>query len=296
MRSASLALRGKSRYISSAMRIPPVLTRFALLAACYVAVPASAQEHPARRAANIVSVAIEEYAKAVDAQGRLISGQEYQETKDFLVDAKRAAERLSGSNAMPARVLLDTIVAAVAAKRPPAAIDSLEKRFATVLGNEAKLELPVTALNLAEGKSIYEKSCAACHGAAGLGDGPAGVALNPKPPPIGTVEHMRGVTPALTYRVISVGIAGTPMAGYAGMLTPEQRWNVVAYVNSLRSTHAQLMEGEGLYTQRCASCHGVAGAGDGALARSLTRLPPEIGTVAWQVEHSDDELAEVVRG
>ena len=106
---------------------------------------------------------------------------------------------------------------------------------------------------------------------------------------------MRGVTPALTYRVLSVGIAGTPMAGYAATLTPEQRWNVVAYVNSLRASHAQLMEGEGLYTQRCASCHGVAGAGDGGLARSLTRLPPEIGTVAWQVEHSDDQLAEVIR-
>jgi high-affinity iron transporter len=278
------------------MRIPVVLTRFVALAACCVATPASAQEHPARRAANIVSVAVEEYAKAVDGQGRLISAQEYQETNDFLVDARRAAERLSGSNALPARALLDTIVAAVGAKRPPASIDSLEKRFATVLGKEAKLELPVTALNLAEGKAIFEKSCAGCHGAAGLGDGPAGVALNPKPPAIGTVEQMRGVTPALTYRVLSVGIAGTPMAGYAGVLTPEQRWNVVAYVNSLRSTHAQVMEGEGLYAQRCASCHGVSGAGDGVLARSLTRLPPEIGTVAWQVEHSDEQLGDVVRG
>jgi high-affinity iron transporter len=278
------------------MRSPRGLTGFVALAACCVALPASAQEHPARRAANIVSVAVEEYSKAVDARGRLISAQEYQETNDFLVDAKRAAERLSGSTALPARALLDSIAVAVAAKRPPASVDSLEGRFATVLGNEAKLELPVTTLNLAEGKAIFEKSCASCHGAAGLGDGPAGVALNPKPPAIGTVEHMRGVSPALTYRVLSVGIAGTPMAGFAGALTPEQRWNVVAYVNSLRSTHAELMEGEGLYTQRCASCHGVAGAGDGVLARSLTRLPPEIGTVAWQVEHSDEQLANVIRG
>jgi high-affinity iron transporter len=277
------------------MSCPRGLPLFVALAACCVALPASAQEHPARRAANIVSVAVEEYSKAVDARGRLISAQEYQETNDFLVDAKRAAERLSGSNAAPAHALLDSIAVAVAAKRPPAAVDSLEQRFAAVLGNEARLELPVTALNLAEGKAIFDRSCASCHGATGRGDGPAGVALNPKPPAIGTVEHMRGVTPALTYRVLSVGIAGTPMAGYAATLTPEQRWNVVAYVNSLRASHAQLMEGEGLYTQRCASCHGVAGAGDGMLARSLTRLPPEIGTVAWQVEHSDEQLAEVIR-
>ena len=275
---------------------PRCLPLFVALAACCVALPASAQEHPARRAANVVSVAVEEYAKAVDARGRLISAQEYQEANEFLVDAKRAAERLSGVNALPARALLDSIAAAVAAKKPPESVDSLEKRFAEVLGNEAKLELPVSALNLAEGKAIFDKSCASCHGATGKGDGPAGVALNPKPPAIGTVEHMRGVTPALTYRVLSVGIAGTPMAGYAASLTPEQRWNVVAYVNSLRASHAELMEGEGLYTQRCATCHGVAGAGDGVLARSLTRLPPEIGTVAWQVEHSDEQLADVIRG
>jgi high-affinity iron transporter len=106
---------------------------------------------------------------------------------------------------------------------------------------------------------------------------------------------MHGQSPGLTYRVVSVGIAGTPMAAYAGTLTPQQRWNVVAYVGSMRATEAQRLEGEGLYTQRCASCHGVTGAGDGPMARSLSRLPPDIGTVAWQSEHSDDQLAEVVR-
>lgn len=257
--------------------------------------PLGAQEHPARRVANIVSVAVEEYGKAVDGRGRLISAQEYQEANDFLVDAKRAAQRLSGNDATAARSLLDSIASAVAAKRPPAALDSLQVRFATLLGNEAKLELPRQPLDLAEGRRIFERSCAACHGTAGLGDGPAGAKLTPRPPAIGTTALMAGVTPAMMFRITSIGIAGTPMAGFAGVLTPEQRWNVVAYVNSLRTTHEQQLEGEGLFTQRCASCHGVSGAGDGALARSLTKLPPEIGTVAWQVEHSDEQIAAVVK-
>jgi high-affinity iron transporter len=256
---------------------------------------AAAQEHPARRVANIVSVAVEEYGKAVDANGRLISTQEFQETNDFLTDARRAAERLSGQQAASARALLDSIAAAVAAKRPPAALDSLEARFAVLLGNEAKLELPRRPADLAEGRAIYIGTCASCHGVGGLGDGPAALKLDPKPAAIGSPAQMHGVRPALMYRILSVGIAGTPMAGYAGSLTAEQRWNVVAYVNSLRATRAQLLEGEGLYTQRCASCHGVAGAGDGALARSLTKLPPEIGTMAWQVEHSDEDIVAVVQ-
>jgi high-affinity iron transporter len=276
------------------MRIPTILTRFLLLAACVTA-QAGAQEHPARRVANIVSVAVEEYGKAVDDRGKLVSTMEYQEANDFLVDARRAADRLSGSNAAPARALIDSIAAAVAAKRPRSTVDSLASRFAATLGNEAKLELPKGALDLADGKAIYERSCASCHGPTGLGDGAAGRGMNPAPPPIGTLDHMRGVTPALTYRVVSVGIAGTPMVGYAGTLTPEQRWNVVAYVTSLRSTHAQQLEGEGLFAQNCASCHGPTGAGDGVLAKSLTRLPPEIGALAWQIERSDERLGEVVR-
>ncbi len=277
------------------MRIKTILNRISLLGVLCAAVPAGAQEHPARRVASIVSVAVEEYGKAVDAQGRLISAQEYQETNDFLADARLAAERLSGDNAVAARALLDSVAAAVRAKRPPASLDSLEQRFAAILGSEAKLELPSQPLDLAQGRSIYDRSCSACHGASGLGDGPAGVRLVPKPPALGSAAFMKGVSPALMYRVISVGIAGTPMAGFGSALTSSQRWNVVAYINAMRATHALQLEGEGLFTQRCASCHGVVGASDGALARSLTKLPPEIGTVAWQVERSDEQLATAVR-
>ena len=266
-----------------------------LLAAGIATVPAAAQEPPARRVATIVSVAVEEYGKAVGGDGKLISAQEYQETTGFLADAGRAAERLSGATAAPVRALLDSITRAVALKRPPAALDSLESRFAKLLGNEAKLELPSKALDLAEGRAIYQQSCASCHGERGLGDGPAGAGMRPAPAPIGTAAQMKGVSPAMMYRITSIGVAGTPMASFANTLTPEQRWNVVAYVNSLRTTRAQELVGEGLYTQRCVSCHGVTGAGDGAYARSLTKLPPEIGSVAWQVEHSDEEIASVVR-
>lgn len=265
-----------------------------LIAAGLAPLPAIAQEHPARRVATIVSVAVEEYGKAVDARGKLVSSQEYQETTDFLADASRAAERLSGETAIPARALLDSISRAVQAKRPPAALDSLEARFAQLLGSEAKLELPSGSLDLVEGREIYGKSCASCHGERGLGDGPKGIGLNPAPPPIGTSAQMHGVSPAMMYRIVSIGIAGTPMVSFADRLTPEQRWNVVAYINSLRTTRSQELEGEGLYTQRCASCHGVTGAGDGAYARSLTKLPPEIGSVAWQMERSDEEITNVV--
>jgi high-affinity iron transporter len=255
-----------------------------------------AQEHPARRVANIVSVAVEEYGKGVDERGRLISADEYQEATDFLVDAKQVTDRLTGARAVAARAILDSIIAAASAKRPPSYLGELEKRFADALGAEGALELPRNTLDLRQGQQIYAERCASCHGARGMGDGKAAATLNPKPPAIGDVKTMHDRSPAIMYRIASVGIAGTPMTGFASVLTPEQRWNVIAYVTSLHSRSERVLEGEGIYVQQCISCHGANGASDGVLVRSLSKLPPEIGALAWQAERSDSQLAVAIRG
>src|SRR4051812_2924994 len=257
--------------------------------------PLGAQEHPVKRVANIVTVALEEYAKGIDDQGRMISAQEYQEAVDFLGDARRTAERLPGPRGDTARVLLDSIVAAVNAKQTPATLAALSTRFAKSLGSEAALELPNSPIDVAAGSVLYERSCASCHGTLGLGDGPAAAALSPKPPAIGSAREMHDRSPALLYRIMSVGVAGTPMVGFAGQLTPNQRWNVVSYLTMLRASQADVAEGEGLYAQRCASCHGMLGTGDGALSRALSRLPSEVGAFGWQAERTDEQLAAVVR-
>ena len=176
-----------------------------------------------RRVANIVSVAVEEYFKGVDANGRLVSAIEYQEATEFLADAKSQAARLAGARAGLARAVLDTLVASVAERQPPDSVRALEQRFAAALGSEAALELSTKPLDVAEGRVLYETNCASCHGMAGKGDGPAGRGMNPPPPAIGDGVAMRDRTPALTYRVMSVGIAGTPMVGWSDALTPEQR-------------------------------------------------------------------------
>jgi high-affinity iron transporter len=269
---------------------------FALLAGAFLdANSVVAQEHPVRRVANIVSVAVEEYGKGVDAHGRLTSEIEFQEATDFLADAKAQAARLPGDRAAAARVILDSIVAAVSSRRPPVEVQALEQHFAAALGSEAALELPRKAIDLVQGRRFYERNCASCHGMTGRGDGVASRGMNPKPPAIGDPQTMRDVSPATMYRIVSVGIAGTPMTGYASAFTAEQRWNIVSYLMSLRTTSPQLAEGEGLYTQKCMQCHGALGAGDGAFARALTRLPQEIGSFAWQAAHNDAQLATVIQ-
>src|SRR5687767_14746715 len=99
--------------------------------------PLAAQEHPVRRVANIVSVAVEEYARGVDSKGQLISQIEDQEATDFLADARTQAARLPGDRAAAALAILDSIVKAVADRRPPDSVKVIEQRFAAALGSEA---------------------------------------------------------------------------------------------------------------------------------------------------------------
>ncbi|MEO6878618.1 MAG: FTR1 family protein, partial [Gemmatimonadaceae bacterium] len=153
------------------------------------------------------------------------------------------------------------------------------------------LELPKRPPDLADGQRLYQANCSSCHGSLGLGDGAAAAALNPRPPAIGNAAVMAAVSPAMMFRKISVGVTGTAMPAFAANLTADQRWNVVSYLASLRTSAARIAEGEGLYTQSCVTCHGVAGVGDGTIARGLSKLPPEIGSFTWQVERSDSLIA-----
>ncbi len=259
-----------------------------------LAVPAIAQEHPVRRVANIVSVAVEEYGRGVDATGKLTSQLEYQEATDFLADAIIQAARLPGDRAVT-RALLDSLVAAVNERKPPDVVKALEQRFAASLGSEGRLELPTKAADLAEGGALYAKTCARCHGALGLGDGPEARLLNPKPPALGSASEMRDRSPGAMYRVLSVGIAGTPMVGFAATMSANERWNIIAYLMTLRTSTPRLAEGEGLFVQRCAQCHGTLGAGDGVLARTMSRMPQEVGSLSWQESRTDGQLMTVLR-
>jgi len=89
---------------------------------------------------------------------------------------------------------------------------------------------------LAKGKEQYTAICLACHGERGLGDGPAGSALNPKP---GNLEDaVKATNDAYLYWRISEGGAMAPfkssMPAQKGILKDEQIWQIVSYVKTLK--------------------------------------------------------------
>jgi high-affinity iron transporter len=255
---------------------------FGLVLAASVASPRSqgAQEPPAKRLSAIVGVAVEEYSKGVDASGKIIASSELDEVADFLKDAKDVANRLTTPNAAAVRLVLDSLMAAAQRRVTPAELGRIHGKFVVALGVAGALDLPTHAVDVARGKKIFEMNCAQCHGPRGAGDGPQARDIKPPPAAIGTSATMNGVSPALIYRVVSVGVAGTLMPAWASVLSPDDRWSVATYINTLRATDADRAAGVKLLAARCASC-GAAN-------------PPAIMRFAWQAEHSDSQLVAMI--
>lgn len=80
-----------------------------------------------------------------------------------------------------------------------------------------------------EGKKVFETNCVLCHGQAGKGDGPAGVALNPKPADL-TSKTVQAQTDGELFWKISTGRGAMP----SWQTLPEKdRWSVVDFIRSL---------------------------------------------------------------
>jgi mono/diheme cytochrome c family protein len=96
------------------------------------------------------------------------------------------------------------------------------------------------AMHAATGKALFQTNCLACHGPAADGQGPAVHALKdiweqPARPSDLRQPHLRcGDRPQDIYRVLTTGLNGTPMVSFDATLTPEQRWDIIADLFTLK--------------------------------------------------------------
>jgi mono/diheme cytochrome c family protein len=85
--------------------------------------------------------------------------------------------------------------------------------------------------SMKDAKAVYTSTCAPCHGLKGRGDGPAAVALNPKP-----ADHSSKVIQAESdgslYWKLTEGKGA--MQSYKSQLSDKQRWGLVCFIRSLK--------------------------------------------------------------
>jgi mono/diheme cytochrome c family protein/plastocyanin len=91
-----------------------------------------------------------------------------------------------------------------------------------------------------------------------------GAALAVKADRLGKID--RATSPAQLWQALKSASDTAP-------LSDQQIWDLIAWQRRSSTTPERLAEGQQLYAQNCAACHGETGKGDGVIAPSLKKMP-----------------------
>jgi mono/diheme cytochrome c family protein len=94
-----------------------------------------------------------------------------------------------------------------------------------------KSPLTINASVIADAKKTYTTFCTPCHGNSGKGDGMAAASLNPKPADH-TSALVQSESDGSLFWKMSEG--RNPMPSYKQILNDNQRWELVAYIRTLK--------------------------------------------------------------
>jgi mono/diheme cytochrome c family protein len=98
----------------------------------------------------------------------------------------------------------------------------------TILERFQFRRIPRTKPDLARGKKLYVKACAACHGPSATGDSAIGAAQDPR---AGDILHPKqNWAPYDMYNRVTYGGAETAMPSFEEGLSEPQRWDIVFYL------------------------------------------------------------------
>lgn len=196
----------------------------------------SADPERVRTLVHVLDYLAIDYPAAV-ANGSIIDTLEYAEMVEFaaLADSLvREFERdgllpdeaaLSSASAELPRLVAGLVPEAELAARAGAVRDG-------VVAGSGIAVAPRRWPDIARGATLYAALCASCHGAGGLGDGPAGVNLDPAPAVLSEGDRIAGIAPFQAYNTVRLGVEGTGMLAFP-QLSEEEVWDLAFFVKSL---------------------------------------------------------------
>lgn len=166
--------------------------------------------------------------------GKVLDTGEYREQQEF---SALLAELVKGLPANAERAGLEQGVQALRQAIEQCQDGSAVAHQARQLGARLAVayevsQAPVITPDAARGAALYAQNCSICHGDTGLGDGPAGVGLEPAPANLRNAERLDQLSLFDLYNTLTLGIDGTEMPSFADQLDERQRWDVAAYIAS----------------------------------------------------------------
>jgi high-affinity iron transporter len=197
----------------------------------------------------MLNIAAKEFADGV-VDGKIVIAPEYEESQVFLSQATERYSRVSReiedkdkAEALGKHFpeLMQMIKTKVASQKVWDMVNQINTQLMSTFGIEIN-KLPITPVSLSNGKHIFETNCAVCHGNAGHGDGPMAKQFDPAPAVLSNPQLTgdANTTAYDNFEVINVGIAGTAMMAWAGVLSEAQIWDVTYYLRSFSNANVQL--------------------------------------------------------
>jgi mono/diheme cytochrome c family protein len=113
------------------------------------------------------------------------------------------------------------------------------------------------------GSSSFAENCAPCHGPTGQGDGPTAASLPSPPTQFADPNAIWSLSPAQLFHTTKFGRIERLMPPWQNQLNDSEIWQTVMYAWSLHTDESFVAQGQALYAESCAACHGDSGAGDG---------------------------------
>ena len=122
----------------------------------------------------------------------------------------------------------------------------MNRHHAQIPAEYAGLTSPIPAdeASLERGAELYATNCASCHGDGGMGDGPAGAALDPVPSPIAHTSQMMA-DDYLYWRISEGGVPFSTSMPPWKFLDEQARWDMINYVRALGAGTVQPGTGMG---------------------------------------------------
>ena len=216
-----------------------------------------------------------DYAGAVK-DGRVVSSSEFSEMREFTETAESQLKALPKSNAQPALLAQAAALRSkVDSKAPAPVIADLAHQLGADLLKAYPVPLaPAQLPDVKRGNELFQTNCAACHGAAGLGDGPAATSLDPKPVNFTDRNRARQRSSFALEQVIDQGISGTAMQSFSS-LPVQDRWDLAfkvgtfAYPRDLADQGKKIWEGDPSLHSRLPNLAALAMITPAALAQQI---------------------------
>jgi cbb3-type cytochrome c oxidase subunit I len=149
------------------------------------------------------------------------------------------------------------------------------------------------------GANVFARNCTGCHGPNGDGNGPAAVALLPKPRGLATARF----SDAALSDILWSGVTGSSMPGWHDLPGNDLR-ALAAYIRSVGEapgadealTGAEAQTARELYQKNCLACHGPEGNGNVTAASAVVPAPTAFRRIRPAQSYAVDVITNGIAG